>query len=98
MKPEFLRDYAIIDVEMRQLEARKQALRQLILNEMKESGLEKTDSPYGKFTVAHKMSWKYSPKIAAMEEKVKIAKDKEIRKMVATGVETEYLLFKQLDA
>lgn len=89
-----LQQYIKLEIEYKELEARKQALRLEILNEMNKEKMQKVDTDFGSFTVCTKKSWKYTPAVSALEEKLKIARIKEQDRGVAKAVESEYLLFK----
>lgn len=90
-----LAKYVELEERFKALEQEKQELRAVILDDLRQNNLDKIESEvFGSFTVAHKTSWKYSPAIVKLEEKVKIAKDKEQKKGVAKPVVTDYLLYK----
>lgn len=96
MQKELLGSYAILREKMKLLEREEGELRIKILENLKENNLEKVDSGFGSFTIAKRLSWKYSEKVKALEEKIKISKDKEQKKGIAESSETEYLLFKEI--
>ncbi len=95
MQKELLSEYVVLEAKFKALEDEKRALREKILVNLKENDLTKVDSEYGSFTVCTKTSWKYSEKVKTLEEKVKIAKDKEQKKGIAESSTSEYLLFKE---
>lgn len=94
MQNKLLIEYAVLDKQIKALEEEKSLLRELIVADFKKSNLEKVESEYGLFTIGKKINWSYSSKIKALEDKVKIAKDKEQKKGIAESSITEYLLFK----
>jgi hypothetical protein len=96
MQKELLGSYAILEEKLKLLEQEKQDLRIRILEDLKKNNLDKIESGFGSFTVAKKTSWRYSDKISSLEDKVKIAKDKEQKKGIAESIISEYLLFKSI--
>lgn len=94
MNTEDFNQYVAVEQEIKALEEKKQSLRLKILTDLKKSGITTMETAVGHFTVAHKRSWKYSPAIEKLTEKLKIAKHKEEEKGIAKPVESEYLVFK----
>lgn len=95
MNEENIRKYLSVKAKREEAESEEKALRQLILEDMISHKLEKIESDvFGSFTVAHKKSWKYSPAVVKVEERLKIIKFKEQEKGIAQAVESEYLLYK----
>lgn len=92
---ETLSRYYDLEITFRRLEIEKQLLRDKIVTDLKKNKLDKVESDFGSFTVCEKKNWKYSGKVKSMEDKVKIAKDKEQKKGIAKVSITEYLLFKE---
>jgi len=90
MNQKLLLEYIELDARFKELEAEKATLRAQILDELKKNKLDN----FGSFTVAHKTSWKYSPAVAKLEEKVKLAKNTEQEKGTAKATESTYLLYK----
>lgn len=93
MLKELLKAYADIDLEFKLLEEKKAEAREKILVELKKNELEKVETDFGRFTVAHKTTWKYTDAVAKIADKLKIAKAKEEQKGLAKPVVSEYLLF-----
>ena len=90
MNQKILLEYIELDARFKELEVKKATLRAQILDELKKNKLD----TFGSFTVAHKTSWKYSPAVTKLEEKVKIAKNTEQEKGTAKATESTYLLYK----
>lgn len=95
MQNKLLVEYAVLDKHFKELEKERDILRDAIVESLKKDNLDKVESSYGDFTIAKKTSWSYTAKVKAMEDKVKIAKDKEQKKGLAKASVTEYLLFKE---
>lgn len=90
-----IQKYLQVRTQREALEAEERDLRQAILTDLVSNKLEKIESDvFGSFTVAHKKSWKYSPAVVKVEERLKIIKFKEQEKGIAQAVESEYLLYK----
>lgn len=100
-------EYAAVHLEIESLEQKKNELRGLILKEMVDDGEKTVETAIGKFTVAKLKSWTYSPKISALEERIKpaiaelngqlkAAKAKEESTGDATCVEENSLRFIQI--
>lgn len=94
MQKELLSKYVKLEEKFKSLEEEKKLLREEIVEDFKKNKLEKVESDWGSFTICEKKSWKYSDKIKSLEDKVKIAKDKEQKKGIAEMSTSEYLLFK----
>lgn len=93
MQKELLKEYVTLDSKIKTLENERQLLREAIVSGMKAEKTEKLETAFGSFTVAARSVWKYSKKILAMEEKVKIAKTVEQEKGTAKKSITEYLVY-----
>lgn len=89
-----LKKYATLRAKIEVLQNEESELKAQILEDLQKQKLDKVVSDYGKFTVASRKSYKYSQKVIDLEEKVKIAKDKEVLKGIAKESITNYLVFK----
>ncbi len=96
MQNTLLAQYAEIETEYKALDFARSALRDLIVEEMQKSKLDKVESDFGLFTVARKQSWSYSPAVTKIEDRLKLAKVKEQQKGLAEAKETTYLVYKQV--
>ena len=85
--------YAVLDAEIRELTAQKDAVKQAILEEMDESGVDKTETAVGKFTVTKLKTWTYSDKVIELNEDLKAQKATEESTGEATYVEKSSLRF-----
>lgn len=97
MNTDIFKQYAETRKEVERLKEVEESLRVLVLQEMQERKVIKQESEYGKFTIGSRKSWEYSPKVEALEEKVKLAKYKEQEKNIAKCKESHYLVFKTND-
>ncbi len=94
MNQKLLAEYVDLQKTIDDLTAKKDALRVGILDGLKKENIEKLkDDTLGTFSVAHRSSWKYSPAVTKLEEKVKIAKNKEQEKGLAKETVSEHLLY-----
>lgn len=95
MQNKLLVEYAVLDKHFKELEIERELLREAIIEDLKKNHLDKIESSYGNFTIGRKKNWIYTIKVKALEDKVKIAKDKEQKKGLAEATITEYLVFKE---
>lgn len=76
------------------LQERYDELSAILLEDLKEKGLSKVETEYGKFTVAERAKWIYSPSIEVLNNNLKDAKKKEEEDGIATKEIINYLLVK----
>lgn len=88
-----LQTYAKLQAQIKELEGKRDSLKVDILVAFEKDGIEKQETTFGTFTVAHKTTYKYSDKIVSLTEKLKIAKVKEEEKGIATPSTSEYIVF-----
>lgn len=81
--------------ERKDLEVKEKALKDSLLAEMKKVHHEKEETVYGTFTISRRSSYTYTPAVKALEEEVKMRKDEEQKRGLATESVTEYILFKE---
>ena len=86
-------EYAMLDAQIKELEAKKDEVKGLILAEMVESGEEAVETDVGKFTVTRLKTWTYPEKVIELGDKFKAAKAKAESTKEATYVEKESLRF-----
>lgn len=58
-----------------------------MIEEMQKQGIKKEETEYGKFTISQRTTYQFSPAVTALEEKVKLAKAKEINNGKAKQVQ-----------
>jgi len=90
-----LGEYAEIRAQIKDLEEKENGLKEVILLGLEDAEEGKIETSFGKFIRAVRKSYTYSPKVTTLEEKVKLAKIKEVEKGTAELKETAYLLFKE---
>lgn len=96
MNTKLFQKYVSLKNEIAKLLEEENLLKSSIVEEMQNNSLEKIQNDFGKFTIAKRLTYSYSDKVSELEEKVKIAKHKEIEKGVAKVKNTtSYLLFTQ---
>ena len=94
MNQKLLAEYVLIEAKAKEIEEKKQSLREAILKDLQSNKMEKVESEvFGTFTVCTKVSYKYTPAIKQLAEKLAIAKIKEQDKGVAKPMESNYLLY-----
>lgn len=86
--------YAMMKNASSILDERTSELQSMILEEMKELGVEKQQFPYGGFTVTSRKTFTYTPAVKEKEQEVKDLKKKEEEDGVATFEIKNGLLFK----
>jgi hypothetical protein len=90
------KDYAQLRRDIALFEEREEALRAMILKDMQDNKMVKEEFEFGKFTVGSRKNYTYSKKIKDMEDKVKIAKNKEVEQGKAKAQETNYVVYKPI--
>lgn len=95
MNKELLQRYVALRVEIKALEEKETSLKQEILAELNSNKIEKINTDFGSFTVCKKLFWTYSPKVKAIEDRLKLAKITEQEKEIAKSSESKYLMFKE---
>lgn len=94
MNEKVLAEYVEIEATIRKLEDAKEILRSQILSDLKSIDADKVESElFGTFSITSRTTWKYSPKVNEMEEKLKIAKVREQDREVATPIISESLRY-----
>ena len=63
----------------KEAETNYKALAQSLILDMQDRGVEKEETPYGKFTMTQRKSYEFTEAVANLKEKVKLAEGKEIR-------------------
>ena len=76
------------------LEERYEELTKIAMDDMKEKGIHKFESDFGKFSIAERAKWKYSENVEQYAETLKSLKKAEEESGVATKEITNYLLVK----
>ena len=93
MDQALLQEYREIEALYKDVEAKRATVRTAIVEMLKVEGVRKAETDYGTFTVGSREVWTYTEKVKNLEEKVKIAKQKEQQKGTAKSVVTEYLVY-----
>ncbi len=86
-------EYAELDARIRELEAKKDEVKGLILAEMVEGGQEAVQTEVGKFSVTKLKSWTYPDEVVELGDEFKAAKAKAESTGEATYVEKDSLRF-----
>lgn len=87
-------EYGIVYAQIEALKVKGEELKAKIVQEMVERGDKKVEKSVGSFTISHRKTWTYSPKVKELEECVKTQKAIEESSEIATYVENPSLLFK----
>lgn len=93
MKNDLFKQLVEVKNTIKALQEQEDALKGKIIDELKNNNIDKLENDLGKFTIANRTSYTYSEKVQGMEEKVKLAKLKEVEKGIAEVSITNYLLY-----
>lgn len=88
--------YALLDAQIKELTAKKDAMRDEMIAEFKSQGIDKIETPYGKFSVTPLKSWTYPETVLSLGEEFKAAKAKAESTGEATYVEKPSLRFTEV--
>jgi hypothetical protein len=86
-------EYAALDAQIKELEAKKDEVKGLILQEMVDSGEDAVNTEVGKFSVTKLKTWTYPEKVIELGDKFKAAKAKAESTGDATFTEKNSLRF-----
>ncbi len=86
--------YMFMKSASRVIDERIDEVGNMIVEEMNRVGEIKKEFEFGKFTIGSRKSYKYSPKVEELNEKVKVQKKIEEEDGTAEVTEKNYLLFK----
>jgi hypothetical protein len=89
-------DYAVLESQIKALIAKKDELKEHIINDMIERNESKAETSVGSFTIAKLKTWTYSKKVAELEEEYKAQKAKEEQTGDATFVEKPSLRYTKI--
>jgi hypothetical protein len=76
--------YALLDVQIKDLTKQKDEAKKQIISEMIERGQDKEATSVGKFTIVPLKTWTYSEKVYALEDAYKAQKAREESTQEAT--------------
>lgn len=93
MDSNLLAEYRALRQKREDLEFQEGVLKEQIVAALHKEGTTKVENDNGTFTIASRTSYKYSDKVKALEEKVKLAKVKEEQKGTATPSVTTFLVY-----
>lgn len=88
-----LQAYAKVQAQIKELEGKRDGMKIAILEAFEKDGIEKQETTFGTFTRAQKVTYKYSEKVEALVEKVKLTKVREEEKGIATAATSNCLVF-----
>lgn len=88
-----LKDYSKLEDKYKKMGEEREELRGTIVAELGKEGIDKTETTFGIFTIGKRLTYKYSEKVEALQDKVKLAKVREEEKGIAKASETRYLVF-----
>jgi len=82
-----------LDQKIKEITFLRDSIRESLLEDLEQAGLEKAVTEVGTLTKASKTIWRYTEKVTSLEEKVKVAKVREQQNGSATKNESYYLRF-----
>lgn len=88
-----LNNYHALTQQIAELEAKKEALKLQIMDEMRNEGLEAVQTDFGRFTLYNVVKYTFSDDVKKAEEKVKRMKEKEKDEGTALIEETPTLRY-----
>jgi len=74
MTSKIYEEYAVLNAKIATLTDKKNELRDEILADLSEQGVDSMATAVGKFTIAELKTWKYTNKVKELEEKYKAQK------------------------
>ena len=86
-------EYANIKLQIKDLELKEEILKKEIVEDMLSRETDSVETEQGKFSFRNLKKWKYSEKVAELEEDVKVQKAKEEENGEATCTESKSLAF-----
>lgn len=88
--------YAVLTAEEKDIAAKKEVVRNLILQDMDAKGLQKEVKPLGQFSITKLKKWTFPKYVTDLEDKFKTAKEKSKSTEEATYIEEDSLRFTPL--
>lgn len=86
-------EYAALDTQIKALTEQKEEMRNAILQDMIDRGMDKEEHEMGSFSITKLKKWEYPAKVVALGEKFKVAKAKAESTGEATYEESNSLRF-----
>lgn len=93
MDNKLLKEYALLEFELRAIESKKEALREQILAKMKAAKIDREPTEFGTFSLVPKINWTYTEMVERLKEKWELAKLREQKRGVALKKIDHYLKF-----
>lgn len=88
-----IKEFVKLAQKMEDIKLAYESARQELVEDMRNAKLEKAETELGTFTRAVKTNYKYTDKVKALKEKVKVQEIKEQNSGAATITQTEYLRY-----
>jgi len=88
-------EYADLKAQAEEIDLKIKAINPLIVEDMKEKGNEKLETPFGKFIVKELTSWEYSDAVDNVKAKLVTLQTKEQKTGVAKATVKPSLTFNQ---
>lgn len=94
MNKELFKQYAVIKVQIKELEEKSKEIEKEVMNEMQTQEIEQVKSDFGTFSITKRKVWKYSNDTKTIEEGLKRIKKIEEEDGTATFEEKIGLMFR----
>lgn len=85
---------AVVTANIKALERERETLRQFVLHELHQQGLENQTVNGYYISVAHRKSWTYSERVVALKTQIKESEKVEQQDGTATAKVTKYIVVK----
>ena len=92
-----LQEYANLVNKIKALEESRDLLKQSIIDDFTKNKIEKLETSFGNFSIGCRKTYTFTESIKKMEDKLKIAKNKEIEKEIARATESKYVIFREIE-
>lgn len=89
-----VKQLAEVAQQKKEIELQEEAIKGLLLEELRGADPEEGKTPYGKVTIARRSYYTYSDNIKKLAEEIKLKQVEEQEKGIAVEKVTEYVLFK----
>jgi hypothetical protein len=87
-------ELATIALEKRELANKEEVIKSALLVEMHKENLTKVPSEVGTASITTRKSYTFTDAVKKLDEKLKIKKDEEIKKGLATVTESQFVTFR----
>ena len=87
-------ELAEIALEKKELANKEEVIKDALLVEMNKAGVKKVPTEIGTASITTRKSYIFTDAVKKLEEKLKIKKDEEVKKELATVTESQFVTFR----